>query len=149
MSKVKKVPFQRKIIENKRYLAFVGNFPFSTTTKDLEVYFGEKKGCNLKQVRLMTDKETGKSKGFAFVEFKDHISMEKALACHQTPFQGRQINVEFTAGGGGNSDQRKKKIQKKNETLRKRQQEKKGNKTSFDKDDNYRPHNVHHKKSEN
>ena len=71
-------------------------------------------------VRILTNKDTGKSKGFAFVEFSDNESYHKGLDCHQSLLKNRRINVEMTAGGGGSSSEaRKGKIKKKNEVSNK------------------------------
>ena len=75
-------------------------------------------------MRILTDKQTGKSKGFAFVEFKDEETFTKGLDCHHKVLGDRRINVEMTAGGGGNnSSARKEKILKKNQWLSKKRVE--------------------------
>ncbi|KAI9480817.1 MAG: hypothetical protein EXX96DRAFT_617784 [Benjaminiella poitrasii] len=114
-----------------RYIVFVGNLPYTTTKEDLENHF-ESAG-EIKSIRLLTDKATGKPKGFAFMEFGNSKDLNKALAFHHTFFKKRQINVELTAGGGGSkSDARKEKLKKKNERLaeervKKHEKIKKGN----------------------
>ncbi|KAG1467562.1 hypothetical protein G6F56_004349 [Rhizopus delemar] len=50
-----------------RYIVFVGNLPFNTTKEELEKHFENVE--TIKGTRLMTDKATGKPKGFAFMEF--------------------------------------------------------------------------------
>ncbi|KAG2208429.1 hypothetical protein INT46_009630 [Mucor plumbeus] len=103
-------------MEGSRYIVFVGNLPYTTTKEDLEKHFESAGG--IKSVRLLTDKATGKPKGFAFMEFENSKDLNKALAFHHTFFKKRQINVELTAGGGGNkSDARKEKLKVKNERL--------------------------------
>jgi RNA recognition motif-containing protein len=57
---------------------FVGNLPFTATEdelRDLFSAFGE-----VQQVRIMTDRDTGKSRGFAFVEIADDEAAAKAIA---------------------------------------------------------------------
>ncbi|KAI9488272.1 hypothetical protein BDB00DRAFT_60118 [Zychaea mexicana] len=98
-----------------RFILFVGNLKFDTKAEDLAKHF-ESVG-ELPTVRLMTDKQTKKPKGFAFIEFQDSHHLSKALAFHHTFFNKRQINVELTAGGGGRSDARKEKLKEKNEKL--------------------------------
>ncbi|KAF9994636.1 hypothetical protein BGZ80_006681 [Entomortierella chlamydospora] len=72
----------------------------------------------ISSVRVQTDKVTKKGKGFAFMEFPDVESMQKALFFNKTLIKERPINVELTAGGGGNkSAARKQKIAEKNEAL--------------------------------
>ncbi|KAL7310158.1 hypothetical protein PS15m_009690 [Mucor circinelloides] len=103
-------------MEGSRYIVFVGNLPYTTTKEDLEKHFESAGG--IKSVRLLTDKATGKPKGFAFMEFENSKDLNKALAFHHTFFKKRQINVELTAGGGGSkSDARKEKLKIKNERL--------------------------------
>ncbi|KAI8878444.1 hypothetical protein K501DRAFT_228400 [Backusella circina FSU 941] len=99
-----------------RYIVFIGNLPYTATADDLKKHF-ESAGT-IKSVRFLTDKATGKPKGFAFMEFENSQDMNKALAFHHTFFKKRQINVELTAGGGGNkSESRKEKLKVKNERL--------------------------------
>ncbi|CAO3670130.1 unnamed protein product [Rhizopus microsporus] len=84
--------------------------------KDLQKHFSTIE--KIKSIRLLTDKATGKPKGFAFMEFENAKDMNKALAFHHTFFKKRQINVELTAGGGGSkSDARKEKLKEKNKRL--------------------------------
>ncbi|KAI9273036.1 hypothetical protein BDA99DRAFT_282334 [Phascolomyces articulosus] len=103
-----------------RYILFVGNLGFNTKTEELAKHF-ESVG-ELPTVRLMTDKQTKKQKGFAFIEFQDSLHLSKALAFHHTYFNKRQINVELTAGGGGRSEARKEKLKEKNEKLQQERQ---------------------------
>ncbi|KAG9064879.1 hypothetical protein KI688_003141 [Linnemannia hyalina] len=102
--------------KNQKFIVFVGNLPYNITKEQLEKHF---ESCGkISSVRIQTDKATGKGKGFAFMEFPEPESMQKALYFHKTLFNKRPINVELTAGGGGNkSATRKKKIADKNEAL--------------------------------
>ncbi|KAF9152583.1 hypothetical protein BG015_005037 [Linnemannia schmuckeri] len=102
--------------KNQKFIVFVGNLPYNITKEQLEKHF---ESCGkISSVRIQTDKATGKGKGFAFMEFPEPESMQKALYFHKTLFNKRPINVELTAGGGGNkSAARKKKIADKNEAL--------------------------------
>jgi RNA recognition motif-containing protein len=68
---------QNDNMENKKKL-FVGNLPWSMTEdgiRDLFSEFGE-----ITQVSLITDRMTGRSKGFAFVEFAEEASASAAVA---------------------------------------------------------------------
>ncbi|KAI9030718.1 hypothetical protein CLU79DRAFT_731208 [Phycomyces nitens] len=106
-----------------RYIVFVGNLPYNTTKEELEKHFESVGGVT--SVRLLTDKQTGKPKGFAFMEFESSKHLSKALAFHHTLFKKRQMNVELTAGGGGNkSNARKDKLKVKNERLQEERQKK-------------------------
>ena len=59
----------KKSAGKKRYILFVGNLPYTASSEDVVGHF-EGKGVPVKEVRMATVKETGKSRGFSFVEFK-------------------------------------------------------------------------------
>lgn len=65
----------------------------------------------------LPDPSLPRSKGCGFVEFETSAGLQKALQFHHTMLDGRQINVELTAGGGGNSGERKERIKSKNAEL--------------------------------
>lgn len=71
---------------------FVGNLPFTATEdelRDLFSAFGE-----IQQVRIMTDRDTGKSRGFAFVEMTDDEAAVKAIAeLNGKEFGGRALTI--------------------------------------------------------
>jgi len=87
---------------------YVGNLPYSVTDADLrEAFtpFGE-----IDQVNLITDKFTGDSKGFGFVEMKNNAEADAAIkALNGTSLKGRNITVNQAKpkgdrparGGGG------------------------------------------------
>ena len=58
-----------------------------------------------------------KSKGCAFLEFAKASGLQNALRLHHSELDGRQINVELSAGGGGKSETRLKKLKEKNAKL--------------------------------
>ncbi len=88
---------------------FVGNLSYKTLDKDLQEYFSQ--AGVVTSVNLMLDKFTGKSRGFAFVEFSTNEEANKAVEMfHNKEFQGRQLTVNIArpreerpprAGGGG------------------------------------------------
>jgi nucleolar protein 6 len=115
-----------------RFIVFVGNLPYSATTAQIESHFAK---LGPTSVRHRTDKATGRSKGFAFLEFAGYDKMKTCLKLyHHSVFdpphgstdkpgeegndgkkRGRRINVELTVGGGGGrSKKRKDKIKGKN-----------------------------------
>lgn len=72
-------------------------------------------------VRLLTPKPSTKpsikSKGCAFLEFKHRGALQQGLKLHHSQLDGRQINVELTAGGGGKGLTRMKKLKQRNKEL--------------------------------
>ena len=101
----------------KRYILFLGNLPRGASQDDIIDHFS-KRGVPITELRLLTDKESGKSKGCAFAEFSSNKAMQNALKFHRSKLQGRTINVEVTCGGGGKGNERLKKIRERNRTLR-------------------------------
>jgi cold-inducible RNA-binding protein len=71
---------------------FVGNLSYSTTEADLRTYFGGVAPPS--QVVLPVDRETGRPRGFAFVEFLDRGHAEQAIQrFNGQPFNGRPLAV--------------------------------------------------------
>jgi cold-inducible RNA-binding protein len=71
---------------------FVGNLAYSTTEADLRSYFGAIAPPS--QVVLPVDRETGRPRGFAFVEFLDRAHAEQAIQrFHGQVFNGRPLAV--------------------------------------------------------
>ena len=85
---------------------FVGNLSFQTTSADLEVLFAEVGTCE--SASVITDRESGRSRGFGFVEMASNEEAQKAIAAlNGRDVQGRQLNVseakERADRGGGRS----------------------------------------------
>jgi RNA recognition motif-containing protein len=71
---------------------YVGNLPHSTTEPQLRTLF-EAHG-KVERINIVLDKETGRSKGFAFVEMKEASEADKAcLALSGSELQGRALRV--------------------------------------------------------
>lgn len=71
---------------------FVGNLPYSATEADIREHFGAV-GAPL-QIVVPTDRETGRPRGFAFVDYDDRGVAEKAIQqLHGQPFKGRPLSV--------------------------------------------------------
>jgi len=98
---------------------FVGNLSYQTGETDLQDYFAQ--AGSVLSVNLMLDKMTGKSRGFAFVEFATPEEAQKAIdQFHDQDFQGRKITVnvarpreeraprERFGGGGGGGERRER-----------------------------------------
>ncbi len=87
---------------------YVGNLPFSVTEADLRNQFGQV--GEIVNLKLISDKFTGKSKGFGFIEYASKDEAEKAVAAFDgKDFQGRSIRVNISkpkaagdTGRGGN-----------------------------------------------
>ena len=85
---------------------FVGNMSFQTTESELQALF-EQYG-EVTRVQVMTDRDTGRARGFAFVEMANDEDAAKAIAAlNGKEFGGRQLNVnearpkpERGSGGG-------------------------------------------------
>ena len=86
---------------------FVGNLNFNTSEADLRQLF-EAYG-QVDRVSILTDRETGRSRGFGFVEMVSAEDAEKAIAAlNGSQLGGRTLNVnearpktERGGGGGG------------------------------------------------
>jgi RNA recognition motif-containing protein len=84
---------------------YVGNLPFSTTEDELRELFG--RHGNVQSVSVVTDRETGRARGFAFVQFEDASGAEAAMrALDGYDLGGRPLRVNEAQergrpGGGG------------------------------------------------
>lgn len=87
---------------------FVGNLSYQTMDRDLQDHFAQ--AGVVTSVNVMLDKFTGKSRGFAFVEFSTAEEANKAVEMfHGKELQGRALTVNIARpreeraprGGGG------------------------------------------------
>ena len=87
---------------------FVGNLPYSANEADIRQHFGTV-GDPL-QIVIPTDRDTGRPRGFAFVDYDDRGVAERAIQqLHGQPFKGRPLSVSEARprearppmGGGG------------------------------------------------
>jgi RNA recognition motif-containing protein len=69
---------------------FVGNLPFSTTSDELREIFTEY--GNVTRAQVATDRETGRSRGFGFVEMSEGAD-EAIAALNGAEFSGRPLTV--------------------------------------------------------
>ena len=84
---------------------YVGNIPYSTSDNDLRTLFGQN-GRTVTEVKIVSDRETGQSRGFAFVEMANGDEATAAInELNGASVGGRSIVVnearERTPGGGG------------------------------------------------
>jgi RNA recognition motif-containing protein len=71
---------------------YVGNLPYEATEDELRTAFGA--FGEVSTVNLITDKFTGQSKGFGFVEMADNASADKAIkGLNETAMGGRNLKV--------------------------------------------------------
>ncbi len=85
---------------------YVGNLPFNTTNQDLSDIFGEI--GTVESSNVIEDRETGRSRGFGFVEMANKEDGERAIAeLNGKEIEGRELKVneakpqERRGGGGG------------------------------------------------
>jgi len=95
---------------------YVGNLSFNTEEQQLEQLFASL--GDVASVRLVRDRDTGRSRGFGFVEMTDATQGHAACATlDQQEFEGRRLTVNeakpqeqrnggFSRGGGGGSQRR-------------------------------------------
>src|SRR5262245_52612227 len=85
---------------------YVGNLPYSATDASLREAFSA--SGTVDSVTLITDRDTGQSKGFAFVEMSSNQEAQAAIqAMNGATLDGRSIKVseakpKTSGGGGGN-----------------------------------------------
>jgi len=70
---------------------YVGNLPWSTTSEELSRTFEQ--FVQVKSCRIITDRETGRSRGFGFVEVDDADAEKAISAVNGMMLGGRQIVV--------------------------------------------------------
>jgi len=93
---------------------FVGNLPWSATDADLQTKFAE--FGNVISARVVTDKFSGKSRGFGFVDMEDSDAEKAIAAMNGYKWGDREITVnearpktenrERRSGGGGGGGRR-------------------------------------------
>lgn len=72
---------------------YIGNLEFGTTEDDLKKFI-EEKSLNAKEVKIITDKFSGKSKGFGFAEFETEEQTQQAIdALNEQELNGRALRV--------------------------------------------------------
>jgi len=83
---------------------FVGNLSFQTTQDELQAAFAQYGA--VERVNIVTDRDTGQPRGFAFVEMTDRSAAETAISqLNGADLNGRAMNVNEARpkpqGGGG------------------------------------------------
>lgn len=86
---------------------YVGNLSYGAKEDELRDLFGQY--GNVKSVKIITDRDTGRSRGFAFVEMDSHGEGEAAInGLNGTEYDGRALSINEArpkqeGGGGGRS----------------------------------------------
>ena len=70
---------------------YVGNLPFSTTSEDLEALFGE--FGTVESAAVINDRETGRSRGFGFVEMGNEDGARAISELDGKDYGGRDLRV--------------------------------------------------------
>ena len=70
---------------------YVGNLPFSTTSEDLEALFGEYGA--VESAAVINDRETGRSRGFGFVEMSNEDGARAINELDGKDYSGRDLRV--------------------------------------------------------
>lgn len=82
---------------------YVGNLPYNTSDDELREFFSQY--GSIDDIKLISDFQTGRSKGFGFITFSSDDEGKNALNANDTEFQGRKLRVntakENTRRGGG------------------------------------------------
>ncbi len=92
---------------------YVGNLPFETSEADLQALF-EQSGA-VETVNVIRDRDTGRARGFAFVQMANAADAQKAIAqLNEKSFGGRNLTVNEarpqaarSGGYGGGRGQRR------------------------------------------
>ena len=93
------------------YKLYVGNLSYDTTETDLQTLFAQ--AGTVKSVALIKDRDSGRSKGFAFIEMENQQGMQTAITMFNgKDLQGRDLSVsiarprEERSGGGFGGNRR-------------------------------------------
>ena len=83
---------------------YVGNLPFESTDEGVSALFS--KHGTVEKVSLITDRDTGRPRGFGFVEMSTADASRAVQALNGTDFEGRTLKVSEAqererSGGGG------------------------------------------------
>ena len=88
---------------------YVGNLPFTATDESVRTLFS--KHGTVETVALITDRETGRARGFGFVEMPNADAARAMQALNGTDFDGRALKVneaqDRERSGGGNRGPRR------------------------------------------
>uniref|UniRef100_A0A914UUQ6 RRM domain-containing protein n=1 Tax=Plectus sambesii TaxID=2011161 RepID=A0A914UUQ6_9BILA len=94
-----------KVPQEPPFLAFVGNLSYNVTERDLRSFFG---ADSVNDVNFVLDRNTGRPRGFAYIEFHTRDDLICALGKSGSQLMNRDVKVDIQTGGsgGGSSDRR-------------------------------------------
>lgn len=82
---------------------YVGNMPFSMDEDQLRTIFGE--FGDITSANVIMDRDTGRPRGFAFIEMQDDDARKAIAELNEKEFGGRKLNINEArprqSGGGG------------------------------------------------
>eukprot|EP01101_Sappina_pedata_P008606 TRINITY_DN47_c0_g1_i1.p1 TRINITY_DN47_c0_g1~~TRINITY_DN47_c0_g1_i1.p1 ORF type:complete len:359 (-),score=232.94 TRINITY_DN47_c0_g1_i1:165-1241(-) len=82
-----------KVAKSEDTNVFVGGLPFAATEESVKQFFSS---CgSIKEVRLIMDRQTGRAKGFGYVDFATPEAATKALEFNNADFEGRYLRVDL------------------------------------------------------
>ncbi len=87
---------------------YVGNLPFTATEDAVRALFAPH--GNVEKISLITDRDTGRARGFGFVEMSNADASRAMQALNGTDFDGRTLKIneaqerERSGGGGGGAN---------------------------------------------
>jgi len=71
---------------------YMGNLPYSVTERDIEELLSQY--GTAKSIQLITDRQTGQSKGFGFIEMSSNSEADSVIkALNETEYKGRKLKV--------------------------------------------------------
>jgi RNA recognition motif-containing protein len=84
---------------------YVGNLPFSVTEDSIRALFAPHGA--VEKLSLVTDRDTGRPRGFGFIEMSNADASRAMQALNETDFGGRKLRISEAqererSGGGGN-----------------------------------------------
>lgn len=84
---------------------YVGNLPFSATEDSVRALFSPH--GTVEKLSLITDRDTGRPRGFGFVEMSNADASRAMQALNEKDFEGRKLRINEAqererSGGGGN-----------------------------------------------
>ena len=84
---------------------YIGNLPYKTNESEIKTLFSQY--GEVTSVKLITDKATGRKKGFGFVDMDDEGGEKAINALNETEFEGRNLKVNAAKFENNDSQNRR------------------------------------------